>query len=295
VRHRFLLVANPTAGPRRARLGSRVVAALQARGASVERAPPYAPGTDAVLRAAAEEHDAVIACGGDGTVRALAAALGPADVPIGIVPAGTGNVLAHELGLPRDAEALADLLLGGPVAHLEGAEANGEAFFLMAGVGFDGAVMLGLDTSLKRRIGKAAFAWPLLGALTAPAPRLEVEVDGVSHRAVSVIATRARAYAGRFVLVSSAGLRRPGLHVGLLRSESRRARLRQLLALARGDFERDADVTILTGRRVIVRAAAPVPVQLDGDPAGATPLDVRAGGPHLNLIVPPAFLQRGAD
>jgi diacylglycerol kinase family enzyme len=153
--------------------------------------------------------------------------------------------------------------------------------------------MRALDAALKQRIGKAAFAWPLLSTLAAPAPRLAVEIDGAAHEAASIVIARARSYAGRYVLVPRAGLHRPGLHVVLLRSQSRRARLRQLVALARGRLEGDRDVTIVPAERVIVRAEMPVPVQLDGDPAGTTPLDVRAGGPCLNLIVPPAFLQRG--
>ena len=291
MRRRFLLVSNPTAGRRRATLAERVLAELERRGAEIERGPGAFPFAN--LRDRIGQNDAVIACGGDGTLRAVGAALGAADVPVGLVPAGTANVMAHELGLPRDPAFIADLLLHAPAARLEGAEANGQAFFLMAGVGFDGAVMRGLDTALKRRIGKAAFAWPLLSTLAAPAPRLAVEIDGTAHEAASIIIARARSYAGRYVLVPRAGLHRPGLHVVLLRSQSRRARLRQLVALARGRLERDRDVMIVPAERVVVRVEMPVPVQLDGDPAGTTPLDVRTGGPRLNLIVPPAFLRPG--
>lgn len=287
-------MANPTAGRRRQTLGSRVIADLEARGATVEQAPPGVPDASPALRAAVDRHDAVIACGGDGTLRAIAAALGPASIPIGLVPAGTGNVMAHELGLPYEPRALADLLLGGPVARLEGAAANGVPFFLMAGVGFDATVMRALNTSFKRRAGKVAFAAPLLSTLAAPAPRLELDIDGARYRAASAVITRARHYGGGFLLLSRAGLHRPGLHVVLLLSEGRGTRLRQLVALARGRLEHDADVKVLPADRVTVGSETPVPVQLDGDPTGTTPLEVRSGGPSLDLIVPPAFLQRRA-
>lgn len=290
VRQTFLVVANPMAGRRLATLAGRVVAALRHRGATVRQAALSFPFTSADLRP--EPNEAVIACGGDGTLRAIGAALGSSDVPVGIVPSGTANVMAHELGLPRHPAAIADLLLEGPVARLAGAEANGQPFFLMAGVGFDAAVMHSLDAGLKRRVGQAAVAWPVLRTLSAPAPRLEVEIDGARHAAASVIVARARSYAGRYVLVPGGGLHRSGLHAVLLKSESRRARLRQLAALGLGRLERDADVMILPAERVSVRAATPVPVQLDGDPAGATPLEIRAGGPAMSLIVPPAFLER---
>src|SRR5690606_16122637 len=109
VRRRFLLLHNPVAGVRRRTLARRVASELERRGAEIvmlrswgvaARAAPEAIARDVQL----ESFDAVIAAGGDGTVRALAMAVGErTPIPIGIIPTGTGNVLANEIGMPKKA------------------------------------------------------------------------------------------------------------------------------------------------------------------------------------------------
>ncbi len=288
-RRHFLLVHNPTAGVKGGSLVHKVVAALKSSGASVDIAAPREEGGLGTSPLALSGYDAVIAAGGDGTIRALADVVG--DLPVGIIPAGTGNVLATEIGLSRSAAAIADVLIRGPAIEIEGGKANGAPFFLMAGAGFDGAVVHTLDVGLKRRIGKAAYALPALRTLlTRPVP-LEVTVDGADHAARWVVVTKASRYGGSFVISREAGVLKPGLRVVLFQSDSRLVLLRQLVALAAGTLEREAGVEILPCHHVTVDGPVLVPVQIDGDDFGYTPLVVEAGGPRLQLIVPPAFAE----
>jgi diacylglycerol kinase family enzyme len=284
-RRRFLLVHNPTAGIIGDRLVRSVVARLEARGATVEAARPSRH--DAGPLENTDGFDAVIAAGGDGTIRALAARAG--DLPLGIIPAGTGNVLASEIGLPRRAEAIAEILARGPVVDIVGARANGAPFFVMAGAGFDGAVVRALDVGLKRLIGKAAYALPILRALATRPEPLSVTIDGVPHAARWLVVTKARRYGGSFVISSSAGVLKPGLTAVLFTSTSRFMLLRQLLALVAGTLEREPGVAIIRCRHVTVTSSVPVPVQIDGDEFAVSPLLVEADGPRLRLIVPPDF------
>lgn len=289
MRRRFLLVHNPIAGRRGRHLVHDVVAVLEANGASVDTLAHGVHTLGEALAAPSQPFDAVIAAGGDGTIRALAAEPKLGDLPIGVIPMGTGNVLSHEVGLPRSAGDLALLLLNGPARTFEGAQANGEPFFLMAGVGFDGEVIRRLDTPLKRAVGKAAYAAPMLRTLARPLPELDIIVDGMPHRANWLVAANARRYGGAFVIAPQAGLHRTGLVAVLLRASTRTRLLRQLLALASGRLERAPGVSMLPCRSLSVTSGAPVCSEIDGDPFGPTPLTITAGGATVRLIVPEGY------
>src|SRR6185503_12958663 len=119
MRRRFFLLENPGAGVTGSPLVEHVVRLLLQAGASVERLQGADAGTGRLaVRKAADDgrYDAIVAAGGDGTIRQAAIALIGSTMPLGIVPVGTGNVLAHEIGLARTPSAVADMLLHGPLA-----------------------------------------------------------------------------------------------------------------------------------------------------------------------------------
>lgn len=293
MRRRFFLIANPGAGVFGAPLVDEVVRALLSRGAAVERttAASLKDATLAAREAAGSgRYDAVVAAGGDGTIRHVASALIGTDTPLGIIPVGTGNVLAHEIGLPATPAAVASTLLEGPISTVACAEANGETFLLMVGAGFDARVLSSLDQRLKSRVGKMAYAGPLLGALVRPADTLDVTIDGQHRTASWVVIANARHYGGRFVLAPHAGILERGLEAILFKSRSRTVLLGQLMSLAAGRLGPRAlhggDVEMLRCSRVSVTARDAVPTQIDGDVLGTTPLEISAGTAELSLIVP---------
>lgn len=294
MRRRFLFIHNPTAGRQGRRLVHEVAAGLTHLGAEISMhtgAPDTLPG---LLSVSTEYLDAVVAAGGDGTIRALAAHLQPYGLPLGIIPMGTGNVLANELGLPRTAVGLADLLLNGPVVTVGGARANGEPFFLMAGAGFDGEVIRHLDTPLKRRIGKAAYISPVLRALRSRHAPLQVTVDGQHHEAQWVVIANARNYGGAFVISPDAGIDRPGLIAVLARNASQAGLLAQLMSLGAGRLHRARGVTMLPCREVCITSDGEVASQIDGDAFGSTPLKIESGDTSVRIIVPDRFAARFA-
>jgi diacylglycerol kinase (ATP) len=288
-RRRFLLIDNPTSGTGSRRLVTGVLEALAARGCIVERAPVGAADAKAALSHAVREgaFDAVIAAGGDGTIRLAAAMLRGTETPLGIVPLGTGNVLAHEVGLPRTPEGLAGLLVTGEVRTIEMGTANGEPFLLMAGVGFDGHVIGALNATLKSRLGKFAYGLPVMGALVRPSTPLTVEIEGIAHAADWAIITNARCYGGAFVVSEHAGLERPGLVAVLIEAANRRELVLTLLALARGQLGARRNVRVIACKGATIRADRPVPVQIDGDAFEHTPVEIRSGGGQVRLILPP--------
>lgn len=287
-RRRFLLIDNPTAGYGSRRLVAAVLGALAARGCVVDRAPTGVADAKAALsRVIADgQFDAVIAAGGDGTIRLAAAMLRGTETPLGVVPLGTGNVLAHEVGLPRTPQALADLLVNGEVRAIEMGTANGEPFLLMAGVGFDGHVIGALNSALKSRLGKFAYGLPVMAALVGPSARLAVEINGVIHAADWAIITNARCYGGAFVLSEQAGLERPGLVAVLIETANRRELVLTLLALARGQLGARRNVRMIACTGATIRADRRVPVQIDGDAFATSPVDIQSGGGQVRLILP---------
>lgn len=293
-RQRFLIVDNPTAGTRTARRVAAVRAALVKAGVTVIDMPRGhgAPPPEEILRAArGADVDAVLAAGGDGTMRLVAEALVGTGLPAGLIPAGTGNVLAHEIGMPHGPEAIARVLMQDPAACIETHRANGAVFLLMAGVGMDGEIIARLDQRVKQRVGKLSYAKPIWrGVMLSPA-RLDVSIDGATVSAYWLIVTSASRYGGSFRLTRRMGLSQKGLLAILLKRGDRVSRIRALAAIASGRLDRLAEkapelIAILPCERVSVHSVSPAACQIDGDGFGTTPLDIVRGRADLELIVP---------
>lgn len=292
-RTRFLLYENPIAGIARRTMTDDVVTVLQRRGCAVTR---LSPGIDLLTldwRRLTAENDVVVSAGGDGTLRHVAARI-PADMlPIGIIPRGTGNVLAEEIGMTRSATRIADALMHGPAVTATGARANGQPFYLMAGIGFDGETVRRLDAGTKQKWGKPAYTRPVLSSLAMPEPTLRVLADGGRQADAGwVLVANSRRYGGSFKLCSRAGLHRPGLLVYLLPRGGLARRLTHLTALSLGALDRLPGVKIWEATEVDIWADFPSAVQIDGDPFGTLPLKIKWGEPKLALIVPETYAAR---
>lgn len=293
MRQRYCIILNPSAGVPRKRFLTDVLARLAVRGAVTTVVEPRNRSEAAIaVKEACSTHDVIVAAGGDGTVRHAAMALGAAGIPLGLIPLGTGNVLAREIGLRRDAVSVADALVDGDVRLVQGATANGEPFYLMVGAGFDGRVIGCLNQAFKRRLARAAYAPAMVRALMHPVDRLQVTIDGVSHTANWVIAANARHYGGGFILAPGASIFEPGLKVILIKAGTRAALVTQLLRLATGSLGKELHqaVTVIDGLKIkvegVVDQRGAVFGQVDGDGFGALPLEIDAAGPQLRLIVP---------
>jgi diacylglycerol kinase family enzyme len=294
MRRRFYLITNPGAGLTGSPLLDAVGNALLRAGAELTLTQPgdIETARHQVREAASSaRYDAVLAAGGDGTIRQVAASLIGTRTPLGIVPVGTGNVLAHEIGVTPEAGAIADMLLHGPLIEAVCARANEEPFLLMAGAGFDGRVIAALDHRLKSHVGKAAYAGPMLGALAHPVDTLNVTIDGETHEASWAVISNVRHYGGNFVMARRTGIRERGLQAILFKAKNRGELVGQLMALAMGQLDersaRHGDVELLPCLRATVTAQKPVPTQIDGDAFGSTPVQIEAGAADLRLIVPP--------
>ena len=290
---RVLIIFNPTAGAGRQRRLARAIAALGACGVKPDLAETCAPGHAETLArdAAARGVALVVAAGGDGTIAVVAAGLAGSAAALGVLPLGTANVLALELGLPLSPERAAAVLAAGRQAMLcpglaRFADGRARLFVQMLGAGFDAAVVANLDIALKRRVGRAAYVWQTLREL----PRyrfapITAALDGHATRAASVIVTKGRLYAGRYRIAPDARPADPGFQVVLFRHPGALHAALAGAALPLGLIPRLPGIEILPAHRIVLGAAA-VPVQADGDPAGRLPVEIADAPFPLRILVP---------
>ena len=196
---RYLLIVNPASGGgRNQHLLGRALKYFRKRGDVVEVAQTTAPGdAERVAHAAVgQDWDAVLAAGGDGTIHEVIGGLVGTSTPLGILPWGTGNVFAKEMGLPPRLKAQCRVIRKGRTLQLDLGSADGRPFLLMASVGFD-AYVLGRMRGLgpKKLWGIAAYALAALGALAR-----------YRHRPIEVVLDGGRRDRGSFVLFSNTSL-----------------------------------------------------------------------------------------
>jgi diacylglycerol kinase family enzyme len=297
-----LLIRNPIAGRRRRGLVDAVVRQVRAEGWTVDLVDTEAVGD---ARRLAETCDAtryavIAVAGGDGTINEVINGLaqrGEGAPALAIVPLGTANVLAHELGLSFTATSIARTMVSGRALLVRPGEAcNGGAprcFSLMAGAGFDAKVVAGVSAPMKRRFGRAAYVWRSMIETRRYRPvRYAVEIDGVRHEAASVIVTRGRHYAGPFVVAPLATLSEPVLHVCLFERWGRSHTLRFGLALLMGRLPRAGGYRVIAGRQVRVSVLSDAgekgdqPVQIDGDDALTLPVSINLATGSVRLLQP---------
>jgi YegS/Rv2252/BmrU family lipid kinase len=221
--------------------------------------------------------DLVLVCGGDGTVREVCAELAGTGIPIGIIPAGTGNLLARNLDIPLYIRAAIDVALNGQDRAIDLVEVSGDDmedthFMVMAGMGLDAAMIEGVNEQLKSKVGWVAYAFSAVKALMSPVLRMEISVDDgefTAHRARTVVVGNVGFLQAGMPLLPDAAIDDGLLDVVLLYPK----RFVSWLPLAFRVLARrprtDETIARMRGRTVMIRVASPTPRQLDGDPLGA--------------------------
>lgn len=288
---RLLVVHNPVAGWRRLGRFQRTIEALRAQGCAVEVRQTGGPGDAFRLARDAHDVDVVVVAGGDGTINEALNGLADnqlSGLSLAIIPMGTANVLAAELGLPiEDPEALAKVIAHGPSLQVHLGAANGRRFVQMAGAGFDAHVVATVSTRIKRLFGKGAY---VLAALLVAArfrhPRYQVEIDGTVYEAGQVVVCNGHFYAGRFVLAPDARPWTPRLDVCLFERSGPLQPLRYGLAMLLGRLPKLPDVRVVSGRSLRIDGPQDDPVQGDGDLLSHLPIQVELLENAASFIVP---------
>ena len=288
-----ILIYNPTAGRRRqaARLGA-LTALLADGGWRIETVATAAPGdaTRLAREAAAGSAGAVFVFGGDGTVREAAAGLLATGVPLGIIPGGTANVLAHALGLPTDPLAAARALAGAKPHPFDVGRCGSTPFLMMASAGFDSQLLARLDPRLKARFGKAGIALQgLIELARYRSPQLALTVDGEPAAATFMAVQNVPLYGGRFALAPGAKWDDGRLDLVRFTGDGRAALAGFARDLARGRHLARPDVFRQAVDEVILLGPPGTSVQVDGDLcAEPLPARIALAAERLTVLAPEA-------
>ncbi len=235
------------------------------------------PGAGMAEAAAIDGADLVLVCGGDGTVREVCAELAGTGIPIGIIPAGTGNLLARNLDIPLFLRSAIDIALTGQDRAIDMVRVSGDGiddgthFMVMAGMGFDAAIMEGVNEDIKARLGWIAYVLSALKSLMFPASRLEVSIDDAdftTHRARTIVVGNVGYLQAGMPLLPDARNDDGMLDVVLLHPRRFLSWIPLAFRVLAKRPRTDELVNRMTGRSVVVRASTDTPRQLDGDSIG---------------------------
>lgn len=293
-RPRLTVILNPVSGPTRTR-GAEwdwIQSDAEQAGWQTDVVTSEAPGDIERLAKEAVQRGIrrLVVVGGDGSINEAVQSLVGTEVELGIVPAGTSNILANEMGVPDDFREAARLAFTGRALAIDVGKANDRYFTLMLGIGYDVSTIDAMWPQFKRLMGQAAYTLAgFQSFLQHRAVRMRVEIDGRRMRRLVyfLVIANTRLYGNANTTIAEHADVRDGLFdVVVIRA---RAWYHVVFSMARiigrikSPFEK---VETIRGREVTIRSARKVKYQLDGDPAGNLPVRVTML-PHALRIVAP--------
>lgn len=291
--HSAVIIANPTSGafPHNNHY-QETITFLQEHGWQVELWPTDGPGAaEKLARRAVEEKIAlVIASGGDGTINEVIQGLAGSETALGVLPTGTVNVWAREMGIPLDRAKAREILVHGQTRRIDLGKVNGRYFLLMVGIGFDGEVTQAVERKPLKRLGVLGYVLAALwfgpGYLGFPLTLRVDDADPVRTRALQIVIGNTQLYGGAFKFTWLARCDDGLLDLCMV---YKRGLFGRLVVL--GDFvwrheRRRLWVRYNTFKKMVIETKEPVAIQIDGDPAGHTPITIEVAPGMLKVIVP---------
>lgn len=282
-----LVILNPAArGDRAHALRDRISALSD----NVTVHPTTSPGDAEALaeRAVEQGFTTIIAAGGDGTVNEVVNGLRAADVTFGILPIGTMNVFATELGIPQgNLEKAWEVIAAGQTREVDLPKANDEYFVQLGGIGLDAEVVRRTTPDSKRTLGPLSYLLTLAQVAARKPPTVLVDpVDGETREGSFVLVGNGRLYGGPFVLFKDAKLDDELLDVLVFKNQSHWDIIRYFQAIAFGNHADLPDVEYFQTRGLRLMSREYVPVELDGELSGALPYEFGFSKRKLRVLAP---------
>ena len=266
---RYPLIFNPKA---RSQKGSKMMRFIMKHGGRFAMYATNHAGEarELAARFAAQGEPVVVAAGGDGTLNEVLNGLAGSSTVLGILPAGTMNVFARELGIPFDSfDHAFDVIESGHVREVDVFHANGLPFVQMAGVGFDARVIEETRWESKKMLGPLAYLLAAVKVLGEKPPAMEITLaDGRIERGVAVLAGNGSLYGGPFRFFRNADNQDSMLDVIVYKEAGYRMVLDSLRGIAMGGVDLSASTSYFQTEAFTVTSNREVPLEVDGELVG---------------------------
>ena len=291
---RVAVVFNPAAGGGDAAgRGRDTMEALEAAGLEVLwlETTREDPGQGLTAKAVAEGVELVMAQGGDGTVMACVTGLAGTEVPLAVLPGGTGNLLATNFDIPSDLDGAVEVALEGDRVRLDVAAMDDDRFVVMGGIGFDAAMLRDADPKLKEHLGAVAYVLSGFKHLRRRATRFRLRLDDrppFDRTGQGVLIGNLGRLQGGLPIMPDARPDDGLLDVAVLQTRTMLDWLALAVRVVARRRRKDPQLELFQARRIEIDCDRPQPVERDGDPAGARDhLVVEVVPRALTLCVPP--------
>jgi diacylglycerol kinase (ATP) len=295
---RATLIANPLAGSyaqRTHQLADTIAYLHQQRWQATLQYTQQAGDARRLAHAAVEQGiDVVVAVGGDGTINEIIQELAGSETALGVIPGGTVNVWAREVGIPQEIAAARAILVNGQTRRIDLGRINDRYFLLMAGIGMDGEITYAVEKKPPKRFGVLGYlfvsAWQVFGY---PAFRAILEIDERTFKttALQIVIGNTQLYAGAFKYTWQARCDDGLLDICVVRQQTIARRIVTALHLLLHKAQEQQGVLYETGQHIKIHTRRPVAIQIDGDPLGyteksQTPTQITIAPGTLKVIVP---------
>jgi diacylglycerol kinase (ATP) len=286
-KQKVVVIFNPAAKGDKARF---VENNLRSIARNVELWATDGPGQALALarQAVAQGSDVVVAAGGDGTINEVVNGIADSSVALGVLPLGTMNVFAYELGLPLpQIQKCWEVIEQGRIKKIDLPSANHQFFVQLAGVGLDAQAVEATDGSMRRNMGPFSYLVSAAQVISLPPPRLEVACGGGRQFEASfVLIGNGRHYGGPFSVFTQAANDDGLLDVLAFRNQGYADMFRYLQGLLLGKPEQVPDIEYLQTASVLVNSNQDTPVEVDGEVSLRTPVCFALSPRQLRVLVP---------
>lgn len=249
-----------------------------------------------IAASAGSDISIVIAIGGDGTVSDVVDGVEGSGIPVGIIPAGSTNVIAKEIGIPRDVREASRIALGdGDLISIDHARIAGKSLLHMAGAGYDAAIMRDTSRRFKRWLGWVAYLPPAIRHINYPLFPVVVTVDDDVHRMdarLVLCAIGGTIIAPRFKVGEGIDRTDGLMDVCVYSPPTLRASLSTIAWIAAGRPGQSRWLTQYRGQRVRLDSDRPVPIEIDGDYRGELPVEIEMLASPVKIFAPSGVTQR---
>lgn len=295
---RAILIANPLAGSymqRAHQLADTVTYLHRQRWQATLCYTRQAGDARRLAREAVEQGiNVVVAVGGDGTINEIIQELAGSETALGVIPGGTVNVWAREVGIPQEIAAARAILVNGQTRRIDLGRVDGRYFLLMTGIGMDGEITYAVEKKPAKRLGVIGYllvgTWLVLGY---PAFRATLEIDEriIKTTALQIVIGNTQLYGGAIKYTWQARCDDGQLDICIVRKQSIAGRLATALHFLLHREQQQQYIQYETGQSIKISTRRPIAMQIDGDPLGYTekgqvPSQITVEPGSLKVIVP---------